>query len=128
MTDILTEKGNGDGKTFAIINGCRYDVPGYVQADLNKLDIGTEVGFNETNNIITKIWKKRAKPAVVPAPYPNQKNEKLIVYQHNFGIVADSYFSCFPLDDEPNFDTVMKAIYEKTREISDQMMQDCGAV
>jgi hypothetical protein len=124
---VLTDKGTTDGKTFALINGVRYDVPGYVLPYLNEIEKGTQIEYNENNQILTRIWRRSATPTQT-SPNSNGKNNKLIVYQHNFGIVAEVFLDCNALDEMPDFNESLTIIYGKTKEISDQMMRDCGAV
>ena len=127
MTCILSAKGTTpDGKLFAKISGIQYTLPHAMKKDLDKFSVEDEIEFNETNGIITRLWKPKKTYQKVPVN-GNGKNEKLIVMQHNFGIVAESYFSCFPGEEVVDFDAVMNRIYMKTKEISDLMMQDCGA-
>jgi hypothetical protein len=128
MTCILTTKGTTpEGKFYAEINGIRYIVPPAQRKDLDSFRDGSEIEYNETNGIITRLWKpKKVTQKAVPVS-SNGKNEKLIVYQHNFGIVAEVFLEVNLGDETLDFDTVLAKIYTETKKISDQMMQDCGA-
>ena len=53
------------------------------------------------------------------------KNEKLIVMQHNFGIVAEVFMECNAFQDQ-DYNEALELIYGKTKDISDRMMKDCG--
>lgn len=127
MTDVLTEKGANEGKLFAKINGVHYDVPGYLLTDLEKVAPGDEIGYKEYNNILTKIWKKRKTEKqmyITVPPNGNGKNQKLIVMQHNFTVVTDLFIASHPLENL-DFATSLTEIYTKTKEITEDMMQDC---
>jgi len=129
--DILTEKGN-NGKPFAKINEVVFGVPGFLVPKLDEIAVGETVGFNETNNILTKIWKKRktekqAYIVVPPNGNGNGKNQKLITFLALHRDAVSMFQTTNPLSDQ-GFNDAMDQVYERAKKDLDRAMADCGEV